>query len=183
MLQVDPDSILIGNGSDDILTILTRAFVPEGGLIVAPTPSYILYESLAEIQGARFETVRYENNWTLPVARWPFPDAHITFVPNPNSPTGTTLPTSALLVLSQALRGPLVLDEAYAEFAAESSVPWVRRYPHLFVARTFSKAEGLAGLRLGAVIGQRGSLALVRRAMPPYPVNITARRCCPRSTG
>ena len=56
VLNVDPDSILIGNGSDDILTIVTRAFVPEGGLIVSPTPSYILYRSLAEIQGARFRT-------------------------------------------------------------------------------------------------------------------------------
>ena len=57
VLNVDPDAILIGNGSDDVLTILTRAFVPEGGLIASPTPSYILYKSLAEIQGARFEKV------------------------------------------------------------------------------------------------------------------------------
>ncbi|HEX3315186.1 MAG TPA: aminotransferase class I/II-fold pyridoxal phosphate-dependent enzyme, partial [Gemmataceae bacterium] len=55
VLDVDPEAILIGNGSDDILTIVTRAFVPEGGLLVSPTPSYILYRSLAEIQGARFE--------------------------------------------------------------------------------------------------------------------------------
>src|SRR5438105_5327325 len=65
VLGIDPDSILIGNGSDDILTILTRAFVPEGGLIVSPTPSYILYRSLAEIQGARFQTVSFGDNWQL----------------------------------------------------------------------------------------------------------------------
>ncbi len=64
MLNVDPDGILIGNGSDDILTILTRAFVPEGGLICSPTPSYILYKSLAEIQGARFEAVPFTADWT-----------------------------------------------------------------------------------------------------------------------
>ncbi len=68
----------------------------------------------------------------------------------------------------------MVLDEAYAEFSPESAVPWIRRYPHVFVARTFSKAEGMAGLRLGAVIGNRDSLAYVRRAMPPYPVNLAA---------
>ena len=68
----------------------------------------------------------------------------------------------------------VVLDEAYAEFSPESLVPWARRYPHLFVARTFSKAEGMAGLRLGAVIGKRDSLSFVRRAMPPYPVNLAA---------
>ena len=79
VLGVDPDAILIGNGSDDILTILTRAFVPEGGLIVSPTPSYILYRSLAEIQGARFETrAAYTADWRLPVP-WPGrggPDLH-----------------------------------------------------------------------------------------------------------
>src|SRR3954451_20046464 len=59
VLGVEPDMILIGNGSDDILTILTRAFVPDGGLVVSPTPSYLLYRTLAEIQGARFQTVPY----------------------------------------------------------------------------------------------------------------------------
>src|SRR5205085_1787236 len=97
VLGVDPDCILIGNGSDDILTILTRAFVPEGGLIASPTPSYILYKSLAEIQGARFEAVRFEGFWALPYAKWP--KADLTFLPNPNSPTGTMIPPSALLRL------------------------------------------------------------------------------------
>src|SRR3954465_3055134 len=90
VLGVDPDAILIGNGSDDILTILTRAFVPEGGLIVSPTPSYILYKSLAEIQGARFEAVPFEDDWQPDVRKWPR-GANLSFVPNPNSPTGTVL--------------------------------------------------------------------------------------------
>ena len=63
VLDVDPDGILIGNGSDDILTIVTRAFVPENGLVVSPTPSYLLYRTLAEIQGARFQTVTYTADW------------------------------------------------------------------------------------------------------------------------
>src|ERR1700687_457424 len=63
VLGVDPDSILIGNGSDDILTILTRAFVPEGGLIVSPTPSYLLYRTLAELQGARYRSVPFAADW------------------------------------------------------------------------------------------------------------------------
>src|SRR5579862_5672796 len=70
VLGVDPDGILIGNGSDDILTIVTRAFVPEGGLIVSPTPSYILYRTLAEIQGARYQEVRFTPDWRLPNP-WP----------------------------------------------------------------------------------------------------------------
>src|SRR3954452_3290186 len=88
VLGVDPDAILIGNGSDDILTILTRTFVPEGGRIVSPTPSYILYRSLAAIQAARCETVKFTDDWQLPEP-WPLPDADITFLANPNAPTGT----------------------------------------------------------------------------------------------
>src|SRR5947209_13877072 len=66
VLGVDPDGILIGNGSDDILTILTRAFVPEGGLVVSPSPSYLLYKTLAELQGAKFRTVPFNDDWSLP---------------------------------------------------------------------------------------------------------------------
>src|SRR6478609_1944618 len=109
VLGVDPDGILIGNGSDDILTILTRAFVPEGGLIASPTPSYILYKSLAEIQGARFEAVRFGGNWEAPTG-WPR-GADVVFLPNPNSPSGTRLPAFALHMLANAIEPrPLILD-------------------------------------------------------------------------
>src|SRR5271165_1179570 len=80
VLGVDPDAILIGNGSDDVLTILTRALVPEGGLIVSPTPSYILYRSLAEIQGARFTSVPFTPDWRL-ADPWPIQGANLTFLP------------------------------------------------------------------------------------------------------
>ncbi len=87
-LGIDPDSILIGNGSDDILTILTRAFVPESGLMASATPSYLLYKTLAAIQNARIELVPFTATWQLPPA-WPFPEANLTFLANPNSPSGT----------------------------------------------------------------------------------------------
>src|SRR5262245_39099895 len=73
VLGVRAEQILIGNGSDDVLTVLTRAFVPEGGLVVSPTPSYLLYRTLAEIQGARFQAVPYTSNWSLPEP-WPVED-------------------------------------------------------------------------------------------------------------
>ncbi len=95
VLNVDPDGILIGNGSDDVLTIVTRAFVPEGGLVVSPTPSYLLYRTLAELQGALFQTVPFTTDWGLPEP-WPVASANLTFVPNPNSPSGTQIPTAAL---------------------------------------------------------------------------------------
>src|SRR5476649_752039 len=105
LFGVDPDGILIGNGSDDILTILTRAFVPEGGVVVSPTPSYLLYSTLAELKGAKFEGVPFTRDWQLPTP-WPKPNAYLTLVANPNSPTGTMVSNSALETLANELHGP-----------------------------------------------------------------------------
>jgi histidinol-phosphate aminotransferase len=157
VLGVEPDAILVGNGSDDILTILTRAFVPEGGLIVSPTPSYSLYRSLAEIQGARFETVPFTDDWRLPEP-WPFPDANLTFLPNPNSPSGTVVRPADIERLLAQVGGPLVLDEAYADFAEWTGLSLGLR-PNLIVTRSFSKAYSLAGIRFGFAVAEP---ALVR---------------------
>ena len=157
VLGVDPDSILIGNGSDDILTILTRAFVPEGGLIASPTPSYILYKSLAEIQGARFEAVPFRSGWEAPRLQWP-EGTHLNFFANPNSPTGTMLGEYELELLATDLApSPLVIDEAYADFAEWN---WLQpkyeheEQPNIIVTRTLSKSYALAGIRFGFAIAR-----------------------------
>lgn len=152
VLGVDPAGVLIGNGSDDVLTILTRTFVPEGGLVVSLTPSYLLYRTLADLQGARFEAVPFASDWTLP-RPWPLPEAHLTLVANPNSPTGTAVTTAALADLAGQLRGPLVIDEAYADFA-EANALELARLPNVIVARTFSKSYSLAGLRFGFAVAR-----------------------------
>jgi histidinol-phosphate aminotransferase len=155
VLGVDPESILIGNGSDDILTILTRAFVPEGGLIASPSPSYVLYKSLAEIQGARFESVPFGERWSLAGTKWP-ENADLSFVPNPNSPTGQVLAESEIELLADFVHpAPLVLDEAYADFADWNALDWQNEkepIPNLIVTRTLSKAYSLAGIRFGFAV-------------------------------
>jgi histidinol-phosphate aminotransferase len=157
VLDVDPDGILVGNGSDDLLTILTRTFVPESGLIVSPTPSYILYRSLAEIQGARFETVPFTADWKLPHP-WPIRGADLTFVANPNSPSGTLLNGAELESLVESAGGPLVVDEAYVDFAGENALHLARRRD-VVVTRTLSKSYALAGIRFGFAVADP---ALVR---------------------
>ncbi len=152
VLGVDPESILIGNGSDDILTILTRAFVPEGGLIVSPTPSYLLYQTLADIQGAHFQGVPFDDDWTLPNP-WPVGAAHLTLIANPNSPSGTRVTNQAIAELSAGLAGPVVVDEAYADFAEENALS-LAQIPNVIVTRTLSKSYGLAGLRFGFAIAR-----------------------------
>jgi histidinol-phosphate aminotransferase len=154
VLGVSADSILIGNGSDDILTILTRAFVPEGGLIASPTPSYILYRSLAEIQGARFAAVPFRHGWIAPTLYWP-EGTHLNFVPNPNSPSGTVLmPSEVELLANELAPTPLVLDEAYADFADWNGIALLPNNPNLIITRTLSKSYSLAGIRFGFGIAQ-----------------------------
>ena len=150
-LGVDPEAILIGNGSDDVLTVLTRAFVPEGGLIASLTPSYLLYKTLAEIQGARFEGVPFAAGWQLPNP-WPLPGANLTFVANPNSPSGTAVSNADLERLAGQLQGPLVVDEAYADFAETNALELAQRLPNVIVTRTLSKSYSLAGLRFGFAV-------------------------------
>jgi len=176
--RVSPEEVLLTNGGDDALRVFFDTFVEPGTHILICEPTFPMYRYYAEIAGARVEARQYGPNMEFPlneVLAALRKKPRLFFLANPNNPTGTTVTATAVRKLLRAARHTVVvLDEAYAEFAVETAVPWVRRYAHLFVARTFSKAEGLAGLRLGAVIGQRNSLALVRRAMPPYPVNIAA---------
>jgi histidinol-phosphate aminotransferase len=150
VLGIDPDSILIGNGSDDVLTILVRTFVPEGGTIAALMPGYTLYRSLAEIQGARFIRVPFTPDWDAP-ADWP--TAHLSFLTLPNSPTGTLLPVDTVERIVQATTGAVVIDEAYAEFAERHHLGWTQR-PNVVVTRTFSKYYALAGIRFGFAVAR-----------------------------
>jgi histidinol-phosphate aminotransferase len=166
ILGVDQGAILIGNGSDDVLTILTRAFVPEGGLVVAPTPSYLLYQTLAEIQGVRFAAVPFTTDWGLP-APWPFPDAQLTFIPNPNSPTGTFIPVAEFERLAEELHGPLVIDEAYVDFAEDNALRLVRR-PNVVVTRSLSKSYSLAGLRFGFAVADPNLVAELVKVKDSY---------------
>lgn len=151
VLGVSPDSILIGNGSDDVLTILTRAFVPEGGRMASPTPSYSLYKSLADIQGAEFVTVPFTPEWSPP-SPWPVQGAHLTFLANPNSPSGTALRPEQVRAFAAEVGGPLVLDEAYGEFGEWTGVELIGQIPDLVVTRTFSKYYALAGVRFGFAV-------------------------------
>jgi histidinol-phosphate aminotransferase len=146
---LEPQCFLVGNGSDDLLTILTRTFVPQGGCLAAPMPGYLLYRTLADIQGARFLAVPFTADWQLPQP-WPAPHAHLTFLANPNSPSGTVVNRDAIRHLAQLLApAPLVVDEAYADFAEHNALELFHELPNLIITRSFSKSYSLAGLRIG----------------------------------
>src|SRR5262245_32330645 len=115
--------VLCGNGSDDLLTICTRAFVGAGELLRLPYPSHILYRTPAQLHGGRWEEVRFDAGWSLPAAfAAPAAGLKLAFVPNPNSPTGTMVSREAVLQLAEQLPCPLLVDEAYVDFAEFSCV-------------------------------------------------------------
>ena len=153
---VEPGMILAGNGSDDLLTILTRAFVGPGDLIAYPTPSYILYRTLAEIQAARFTEIAFEADWSLDPGRFArqAQGARLALIANPNSPSGTTLGLETLSEIARSVDCPLVVDEAYVDFADRDAVALVADHPNVIVTRSFSKGYSLAGLRLGYLIAR-----------------------------
>lgn len=169
VLGIDPDSILIGNGSDDLLTIVTRAFVPEGGLIASPTPSYSLYRSLAEIQGARFECVPFTADWKLPDA-WPISGANLTFLPNPNSPTGTMVSHDAIRRLVEQSNCPLILDEAYVDFAETNGLKLAGK--SIVVTRTLSKSYALAGIRFGYAVADPSVIRELLKVKDSYNCDV-----------
>ena len=155
VLGVAPNWILCGNGSDDILTIVTRAFVGQGQRLRLPYPSYVLYKSLAEIQGAAAEEIPFRADWTLPPEfAAGGSDLRLVFLANPNSPTGTVVSRSQVLELADRLPCPLLVDEAYVDFADEHCLDLVRQNEKILVSRTLSKSYSLAGLRFGYLVAQ-----------------------------
>jgi histidinol-phosphate aminotransferase len=175
---VAAEELLLTNGGDDALRVFFDAFVDAGSRVLICEPTFPMYRYYAEIYGARIDVCQYDRQMKFPLG-----DVltklkgapRVFFLANPNNPTGTLVPLPELRrILEAAPRTAIVFDEAYAEFSGLTTISWINKYPNLFVARTFSKAAGLASLRLGGVIARRDSLDLVRRAMPPYPINLAA---------
>ncbi len=174
LFQVDPDWTLPGNGSDEILTILLRSFVDAGESIAFPYPSYILYGTLAEIQGAKYEHLPLNDDWSFAAeASRVAQRSKMVFVPNPNSPSGNCWSDEELHSLIPR-QGIFVLDEAYGDF---------REQPHCgeflnsefgkqtVITRTLSKSYSLAGIRFGFAIAHPDIIAGMRKVKDSYNCN------------
>jgi histidinol-phosphate aminotransferase len=176
--RVRPQELMLTNGGDDALRVFFDAFVDPGSHIVICEPTFPMYRYWAEIAGARIAVLRYTKEMQFPLndaLRALRAKPRVMFICNPNNPTGTLLELAQIrMLLDAATHTAVVVDEAYVEFSGATVTPWRNRYPNVFSARTFSKAAGLAALRLGAVIANETSLSLLRRAMPPFPINIAA---------
>jgi histidinol-phosphate aminotransferase len=153
---VSPDMVMAGNGSDDLLTILTRAFVGPGDLAGFPSPSYLLYSTLVALQDGRSVVVPYQSDWGLDWNAVANPGLKVFWLANPDSPSGTAMTREQVGRLAASLPCPLVVDEAYADFAEPErhSIPLIKDHNNVIVTRSFSKGYGIAGVRLGYLIAR-----------------------------
>ncbi|MBC1224162.1 histidinol-phosphate transaminase [Nostoc sp. UCD121] len=149
VLGVPSDWIIVGNGSDELLSVVIRACAEPGKKVVYPMPTYVLYRTLAEMQAAEIIEISYSEDYSLPLEELVAANGAVTFIASPNSPSGHLVVTNELRQLANQLSGVLVIDEAYIDFTEENALALVKEYENVIIIRTLSKGYSLAGLRLG----------------------------------
>ena len=170
---VKRENILAGNGSDEILSIIVRSFIGPEDRVAFPLPTYSLYDTLIAIQQGEPSPVDYPPDFSLPEAL-AAQSAAVTFLCNPNSPSGTLVPLPDIERLARAVSGILVVDEAYVDFAESegaSMLPLISRLPNLIVLRTFSKSFSLAGMRVGLAFASEEIISGMMKVKDSYNLN------------
>jgi histidinol-phosphate aminotransferase len=179
--DLQPAEVLLTNGVDEAIHLLCETFLEEGDEVLIPVPTFAMYELFAAATSAIIKKIPAGPRFEFPtqeLTRQISPRTRLIAIANPNNPTGAVARTEDLLTLAYAAPdAALLVDEAYYEFYAETLFKEWRQRPNLFVARTFSKAHGLAGLRAGILAGATEALAAVRRVASPYSVNNVALAC------
>lgn len=173
---VPVDWVMAANGSDEMLALLARAFLEPGRRIAYPMPTYSLYITLAEMQDAASVEVPYDGDYNLPVEGLLAAQADLTFICTPNNPSATVAPVGDLERLAAGLKGVLVIDEAYTDFADENAMGLVLRHENVIVLRTLSKGYSLAGLRLGFGVAPPALLEGLIKIKDSYNVDAVALR-------
>jgi histidinol-phosphate aminotransferase len=177
--SVRPEELLLTNGTDEALNLVVNTFVEPGSSVLLVEPTFAMYRFYSELARARVSALRYDAVMRFPMrellAALRSAPPRVLFLANPNSPTGHLLSFRELRqILKAAWRTMVVVDEAYFEFSGVTVLPWINRHKNLIVTRTFSKAAGLAGLRLGCIFTNRETAVNMRKAQSPYPVNVAA---------
>jgi histidinol-phosphate aminotransferase len=179
---VAPEELVLTNGTDDAIKTLCDTFVDPGDGLLVPAPTFPVYEFFHSVAGGKTLRIRYDGNFHLPSTRFvsTLKRRRVRWVAlaNPNNPTGTQISHADLKAILLAAPETLVLvDEAYYDFSGQTVLPWIRKYPNLIVSRTFSKAFGLAALRLGCLFANAEIVEAMRRGQNPFAVNSLALIC------
>ena len=173
---VDPACIGTGCGSDDILDSAIRAFAAPGDRIAFCAPTFAMIPIFARLNGVEPVAIPMTSSWDIDPDALARADARVIYVCSPNNPTGTVASRGALERLIASAPGVVLLDEAYAEFCAESILDLAKASERVLVVRTMSKAFGLAGLRVGYAVGAPSLIAEVEKSRGPYKVSTVAER-------
>jgi histidinol-phosphate aminotransferase len=184
-LATEPEELLLTNGVDEAIHLLSETYLEADDEAIIVVPTFSLYEIFAAATGARVTKIPAGKDFAFPlddVLRRITPATRLIVIANPNNPTGSVAKTDALLQIAQAAPGAaLLVDEAYFEFHGETLLRKWRERSNVFVARTFSKAYGLAGLRVGLLMGDKGQMQAIRKVASPYNVNAVALACLPQA--
>jgi histidinol-phosphate aminotransferase len=191
-LGVSPRQVLLTNGMDDALFLFFHTYLgPDEGAgkceLLFADPTFVMYPTLGQAAGARMERVQSPEDFSFPVERMLeriTSNTRLIAIANPNNPTGLAARRADLLkVVEAAPDAAVLIDEAYFEFCGTTLLGDLDTYPNLFVARTFSKAYGLAGLRLGVLVGAEEQIDYMRRLSVPFNVNSVALACVEAALG
>jgi histidinol-phosphate aminotransferase len=186
-LNVGPEQVVLTNGVDEAIHVLFETFLDSGDELLLPVPTYTMYEVYASATDARTVTVQAAADLQFPfdsLVASITPRTKIVAIANPNSPSGSFATRVQIVEIAQRAAGAVVLvDEAYFHFHGETVIDLIATLPNLVVARTFSKAYGLAGLRLGVLIASAEMMQWIRRVLSPYSVNSLALACLPSALG
>jgi histidinol-phosphate aminotransferase len=180
-LGVTPEQVLLTNGMDEGLSLVFAGYLDQDDELLFADPTFVMYPVLGDTLGARVVRVQAHEELALPVADLLArisPRTRVIAIANPNNPTGLAARREDLLrIVEAAPEAAVVIDEAYFEFCGETLIPELARHSNLFVGRTFSKAYGLAGLRLGVLIGAAEQISFLRRFGLPFNVNSLVLAC------
>jgi len=174
--DITPECILLGNGSDEILDLIFRAFCNPGidNIITVP-PTYGMYKVLAGINDIENREVLLDTNFnirTKAILDTIDTQTKLIFICSPNNPTGNSIAAENIIFLLENYSGIVVIDEAYIDFTREESwITKLKNYPNLIVTQTFSKAYGMAGIRLGMCFASCEIIEVLHKIKPPYNVN------------
>ena len=173
-LGFDKSCIFVGNGEDDVLDSIARTFIGRESKVVIVEPTFSVYGNLARMYGGQKLLVHLRSDFSLDVdavIRECGRGALLLFICSPNNPTGNQFDSQDLKKIIRNFDGIVILDEAYGEFSKYSTVEWTRDFDNLIVLKTFSKAFGMAGIRLGCLVSNRSIVTCVKRVAPPFNVN------------
>lgn len=186
-LKLEADQVLLTNGVDEAIHLLCETYLEPDDEVIIVVPTFSMYEIYAQSTGAKVVSIQAdpEKGFRFPtekVLAAVNPRTRLIAIASPNNPTGTVVSRNDLLTIAdRAPQAAVLVDEAYYDFWGETLLDDIRRFPNVFIARTFSKAYGLAGLRVGVLAGSAIQMQMVRKVSSPYNVNAIALSCLPEA--